>query len=263
MRQAHALVASFFQTPRLFRYPGSLSNPSLAEQGCSRLSPYLAYGVVSDRFVLQRLNTVFEASLPGLDKISQDKVAGCAKFYADRMHWRSMYAQAMEVHPQSEIHCDLPAFESLREQAETPGFFEAWVAGQTGVPLVDAAMRQLNDCGWIPMRMRGMVTSFALNELWLPWKKVAHHLACAFLDFEPFIHFSQVQIHAGSSRLSGPLIYDPIKQQAEQDEDGRYVQRWVPEWNGVEYPTPIVDVRAAREAARKRVFDCRKHNAIN
>ncbi|MCQ8895006.1 deoxyribodipyrimidine photo-lyase [Limnobacter humi] len=258
MRQAHALIATFFQEKNLFRYPGSLSNPSLAEHGCSRLSPYLAYGVVSDRFVLQRLNTVYEAALPGLDRISQDKITGCAKFFADRMHWRSMYAQAMEVHPHSEVQCDIAGFNGLREHSETTGWFEAWAGGQTGVPMVDAAMRQLNHTGWIPMRMRGMVTSFALNELWLPWQQVAHHLACAFVDFEPFIHFSQVQIHAGSSRLSGPLIYDPVKQQAEQDEQGDYVQRWVPEHLSPTYPAPLVNIHAARERARKRVFAIRK-----
>lgn len=74
-----------------------------------------------------------------------------------------------------------------RESVFIPERLEAWKAGRTGVPYVDAAMRMLAQTGWLNMRLRGTVVSFALNELWLPWREVGLHLAREFLDYDgPF-----------------------------------------------------------------------------
>lgn len=278
MEEAETFLLRFFQLNKLLNYPRSISSPNSAWTGCSRLSAFLAYGVVSDRYLMQRLNAVVEDNLPLLNEEHRTRLLDCAQFFAERLYWRSAYAQKMEMHPISEAFCDLPQFEGLREAEELQGHFEAWCNGQTGVPMVDAAMRNLNQTGWIPMRMRGMVASFALNELWLPWKKVGNYLAQHFTDFEPFIHFSQIQIHAGSSRLSGPLTYVPAKQQADQDPEGVYVRRWCPELKqvpaeylaepfkmplstqvqsaciiGENYPAPLVHATGAHEAAHARV----------
>jgi len=152
---------------------------------------------------------------------------------------------------------------------------------------VDASMRMLQATGWINMRMRGMLASFALNELWLPPRAVGEHLARSFLDFELAIHWSQIHIHAGLLHGSRPLVYNPTKQAQDQDPLGKFVQKWVPELARVKpehiaqpwlmsteeqdlagcrigsdepgaYPWPIVDFKAASKCAKDRVYALRE-----
>jgi deoxyribodipyrimidine photo-lyase len=125
--------------------------------------------------------------------------------------------------------------------------------------------------------MRAMLVSFASYQLWLHWRKPALFLARHFLDFEPGIHFSQVQMQAGTTGINTIRIYSPIKQVLDQDPNGQFIRRYLPELAnvpseylaephkmpvelqkdigciiGTHYPEPIVDHTTAFKLARER-----------
>ena len=141
------------------------------------------------------------------------------------------------------------------------------VKGETGLPFVDACMRSLNATGWINFRMRAMLMAVASYHLWLDWRAPGEHLARQFTDYEPGIHWPQVQMQSGTTGINTVRIYNPVKQGHDQDPDGAFVRRWVPELRDVPdafihepwrweqagsvldrvYPAPIVDHLAAAE----------------
>lgn len=274
---AEELKNSFFTEKRLTDYPGSISSPNTAVTGCSRISPYLAYGVVSQRELVQhavKYGNLEKLSITKDQNITLPGFTEGVRFFLERLYWRSAFLQRFELKPQIEHEVEDIKMVGIREQEFEEELFEAWTQGQTGVPIIDAAMRMLNETGWINMRMRGTLLSFAANELWLHWRKPGLYLARQFLDYEPAIHWHQMQIHSATS-LAQPLIYNPIKQAQEQDESGVFIRKWVPElkqlqtpeifepWTGdtadlkksgvklgVTYPKPIVPLDAAAECAK-------------
>ena len=138
--------------------------------------------------------------------------------------------------------------------------------------MVDACMRALTATGWLNFRMRAMVMSFASYHLWLHWRKPALHLANLFTDYEPGIHYSQVQMQSGTTGINSIRIYNPIKQGVDHDPDGVYppldlepdIDRSVSirrgklhQMNG--YPMPIVDEKTRKYAADK-LYGLRKNN---
>jgi deoxyribodipyrimidine photo-lyase len=131
--------------------------------------------------------------------------------------------------------------------------------------------------------MRAMLMSFAAYQLWLHWREPGLHLARAFTDYEPGIHWNQVQMQSGTTGINTVRIYNPVKQSHDHDPNGHYIRRWVPAlsnvpdaylhepWKmeksqqvacgcvlGEHYPTPVVDHLAAAKAARTRLYDIRK-----
>ncbi|MEM7446870.1 MAG: FAD-binding domain-containing protein [Myxococcota bacterium] len=254
-------------------YPTEMSSPNTADRACSRLSPYLAYGNISMRRTYQLLQ-MRAAQLRGMPKSGWPKAL---QSFEKRLHWHCHFIQKLESEPSIEFENMSRACDGLREQEFSQERFEAFAQGQTGVPLVDACMRQLSETGWLNFRMRAMVVSFASYLLWLHWRPTALLLACLFLDYEPGIHFSQIQMQSGTTGMNALRIYSPIKQVRDQDPDGVFIKRWVPELEhvpaehiaepqkmsfdaqlryrcriGTDYPMPVVDcTRAAVEAKRR------------
>lgn len=280
---ARAQMATFFDKATMLRYPGAISSPNTAVQGCSRLSPYLAFGVLSDREIIQYLSRTAGELQEHLSEPEFKELYDASRFYLERLYWRSAYLQNTELRPDGELTNDLKQFDGIREAERHEPWLAAWQSGQTGFPFVDAVMRMLAHTGWVNMRARGMVTSFAVNDLWLPWQEVGMHLAREFLDYEPAIHWNQLRIHSGTSRMSGPLTYNVVKQAQDHDPKGIFVRKWVPElsrvpleslfepWKmspraqseagcfiGQDYPAPLVPYLAANEAARERVSALRE-----
>jgi deoxyribodipyrimidine photo-lyase len=254
-------------------YRASLGLPAVAESRCSRISPYLAWGAISARQAYQaaRERRVLEQNL-----VSPDKrwLASLASFEA-RLAWRCHFMQKLEDEPALERRALCRTYAALREGAFNEARFEAWRAGQTGFPLVDACMRSVAETGWLTFRMRAMVTAFAAYDLWLPWERTAAHLAAMFLDYEPGIHYPQIQMQSGTTGINTLRMYDVTKQAREQDPAGLFIRRWVSELanvpdehlaaphamppllqlaagfrSGIDYPAPMVERKAAIALAR-------------
>ncbi len=275
--EAIRLLTEFIGT-KVIQYPQSISSPVTAEGGCSRLSPYLAHGVITMREIVLAMNRRVDSPDLAADPYERERLIGALRFFADRLRWRAGYFQNMESMPRLEFDNLHPGMTGLREAEFDPALFTRWTAGETGYPMVDAAIKMLHHTGWINMRMRGMVLSFAVNELWLHWREPALFLAREFVDYEPAIHYNQMQIHAGTAGAGSMLAYNPVKQARELDPTGLFVRRWLPAlravpdaylfepWTmpitmqttcgvtiGRDYPAPVVDYLEAGRRARARV----------
>ncbi|MEB3197729.1 MAG: deoxyribodipyrimidine photo-lyase [Candidatus Sericytochromatia bacterium] len=272
MLAAQALVRSFLQS-RGRDYRQRMGQPEPAAEACSRLSPHLAWGTISARQAYHAARARL-AELESLPRSEENRAwqASLASFEA-RLAWRCHFMQKLEDEPAIEHHNMCRAYDGLREGHFDEDAFEAWKAGQTGYPLVDACMRAVAATGWLPFRMRAMVTAFAAYDLWLPWQRPAAHLARMFLDYETGIHYAQIQMQSGTTGINALRMYDVTKQARDCDPDGHFIRRWVPElaelplehlhapWElppltrllvggGPAYPAPIVDRRAAVQRAR-------------
>lgn len=284
--EAIRLLGKFFKSA-ILAYPGAVSSPLKAEHGCSRLSPYLAFGVISVREVVLTMNRRLTLPDVATAEFERERMIKAMRFFADRIRWRSGYFQNMETMPWLEFENINRALDGLRENDFDHAYFEAWKRGETGYPMIDACMKMLLHTGWINMRMRGMLISFAVNELWLHWRAPGLFLARQFLDYEPAIHYNQLQIHAGTAGATQLLSYNPVKQAHDLDPQGKFVRKWNPAlervpdeflfepWRmppalqaqcgitlGVDYPAPIVEHVSAGRRARERVSTAQKQKIV-
>ena len=277
-KAARRMLASFLQE-RGFDYRKALSSPLSAEEGCSRLSPHLAFGTLS-------LRTVHQATEVAIRQTPEPSLAYALRGFAGRLRWHCHFMQKLEDEPRIEFENFARVCDGLRESEFNEAHFAAWCEGRTGYPMVDACMRSLRATGWLNFRMRAMLVSFASYHLWLHWRPTGVFLARQFLDFEPGIHWSQMQMQSGTTGINTLRMYSPTKQALDQDPQGLFIRRWVPDlarvplpylaqpWKmeesvqrmaactmGVDYPCPIVDEKQALKAAKDRMYGLRQTQA--
>jgi len=200
---AQTLLATFL-IDRGVDYRKAMSSPVTAFDACSRLSPYLTYGAISMKRVYQATvsRTTELRALRGEGVAVDARWLGAMSSFAGRLHWHCHFMQKLEDEPTLEFENQARAYDGLREGAFDVARFDAWRAGMTGYPMVDACMRALHRCGWINFRMRAMLMSFASYHLWLHWRPTAVYLGTQFLDFEAGIHYPQSQMQAGTTGIN-------------------------------------------------------------
>jgi deoxyribodipyrimidine photo-lyase len=282
--QARVSLASFFAT-RGARYQRQMSSPLSAEAACSRLSAHLSLGNLSLREVAQ-LSLKQRARRQGAEGAQPDNPSlwprSITSFTA-RLHWHCHFVQKLESEPEIEF-CNMNrGFDGMREDAVDLSLVRAWARGETGWPMVDACMRMLNSTGWLNFRMRAMLVAVSSYHLWQHWRAPGLHLARQFIDYEPGIHWSQVQMQSGVTGINIPRIYNPVKQSQEQDPDGVFIRRWLPELAALptayihqpwltpsavqqscgvrietHYPAPIREHTDAARAAKAKLTDWRR-----
>ncbi len=214
---AFKYLSSFVNT-RAVNYSKHISKPEFSRKSCSRLSPYLAWGNISHRV----------AYLNMYAKIKDPKIGFGIKNAITRLRWHCHFIQKFEMECSYAYKNLNPAYDNFGWRSSNT-HLEAWKAGQTGYPLVDACMRCLQATGWVNFRMRSMLVSFLCHHLLLDWKVGVHHLANLFLDYEPGIHYTQFQMQASTAGINTIRIYNPIKQSEEQDVAGTFIKKYVPE----------------------------------
>jgi deoxyribodipyrimidine photo-lyase len=246
---AHDTLHSFLHE-RGANYRQDLSSPLTAEQGCSRLSAHLAFGTLSMR-------TLHQATEARIAEAADKRFAYHLRGFAGRLRWHCHFMQKLEDEPQIEQRNFARVCDGLRDEVIDRERFDAWRQGRTGYPMVDACMRSLVATGWLNFRMRAMLVSFAAYHLWLHWREPGLFLARQFLDFEPGIHWSQMQMQSGTTGINTLRMYSPAKQAADHDAEGVFVRRWVPEIGSTAYPRPIVEERSAIANAKRRMHALR------
>ncbi len=238
-------------------YRRAMSSPLTAAEGCSRLSAHLAFGTLSMRCVHQATEACIAAT-------PDRSLAYGLRGFASRLRWHCHFMQKLEDEPSIEWRNVARSVDGLRAgDGVNPSpidheRLQAWCEGRTGYPMVDACMRQLCATGWLNFRMRAMLVSFAAYHLGLHWREPGLFLARQFLDFEPGIHWSQMQMQSGTTGINTLRIYSPAKQARDQDPQGLYIRKWVPEIGTAAYPAPIVDERKAVSAAKEALYGLRR-----
>ena len=266
--QAQADLKSFL-TIRGQKYHGGISSPNSAFTSGSRLSAHLAWGTLS-------LRQVFAAKLERENDLRNSKTSGIRDWqkslnaFQSRLYWHDHFVQRFEIAPQMEFEALNPAYQTL-EYINDDLKLQKWLTGKTGIPLVDACIRCVQTCGFLNFRMRAMLVSVACYGLGQDWRRIQYPLAHWFFDYEPGIHFSQVQMQAGVVGINTIRVYNPHTQLLEQDAECKFVKRWVPELREFtaeqicnyqtdplgDYPAPPLDFESTATQMKQRVFSIR------
>ena len=204
-----------------------------AIKGTTRLSVHLRFGTISIRKLVQ---------------IAHKK----NEIWLNELIWREFYQMILHHFPKVVTHAFKSAYDRI-EWRNDQKEFEAWCEGETGYPIVDAGMRELNNTGFMHNRVRMIVASFLTKHLLIDWRWGESYFAKKLLDFDLASNNGGWQWAAGSGCDAAPYfrIFNPELQARKFDPKNEYIKKWVPEFQSREYPSPIVDHKMARERVLK------------
>lgn len=230
-------------------------NDSRMETSC--LSPYLRFGMLSPR-------QAYWAAREAYQRMDDPKKRDSVETWVDEIIWREFYVHVMAHFPHVDKSSFRPEYDRL-EWRDASDELQAWKDGQTGYPVVDAAMRQLKAIGWLPNRARMIVASFLTKDLLIDWREGERYFMQHLIDGDPAANNGGWQWTAGTGTDAQPYfrIFNPVSQSRKFDPDGHYIRRWIPELADVpdafihmpwemdnppqQYPPPMIDHEFARE----------------
>lgn len=263
-RAAGLALAESFAAGRGLHYRAAAGSPIGGERSGSRLSPHLAWGTLSPREVAERLSGPDPAA-PGVLPAAVTRALRGQLVLRDQM--RARLADDPDLAAR-------PAPPPGAGRTASPADLAAFAAGQTGLPFADACLRYLRATGWANFRARSMLVSVAVHHLGLDWRDAGHVLARLCADYDPGIHWPQMQAQAGlaAGTTGGLRVCNPVKLGQDHDPDGSFTRRWLPElaavpapllqtpwrWDGAagllgrRYPEPLADPAEALRRLRDR-----------
>jgi deoxyribodipyrimidine photo-lyase len=223
------------------------------DSGTSRLSPHLRFGTINIRTVLHRLRQMAADT-------HSPKAAQSLQTWETELIWREFYIQILANFPHVASRCFRPEYDRI-DWPGTDALFDAWREGQTGYPIVDAAMRCLKATGWMHNRLRMITAMFLVKDLLVSWQQGERHFMRLLVDGDLAANNGGWQWSAGTGTDAAPYfrIFNPVSQGQKFDPEGTFVRRWVPELSGLGpdqihqpwdnglllrrtgYPAPIVD----------------------
>ncbi len=214
---------------RLQQYHKTRDFPGL--EGTTRLGVHLRFGTVSIRKLV-------------------DYAQANNETFLNELIWREFYMMILWHFPQVITESFRPAYDRIPWRNETADF-DLWCRGNTGYPMVDAGMRELNATGYMHNRVRMIVASFLTKHLLIDWRWGEAYFAEKLLDFELASNNGGWQWAAGSGCDAAPYfrVFNPSLQAKKFDPDFEYINKWVPEWNSEDYPQPMVNHSFARKRA--------------
>jgi deoxyribodipyrimidine photo-lyase len=262
---AQELLADFLD--RIDRYHETRDYPAV--KGPSYLSTHLRFGTVSIRQLAREAHGRAHGGSRG------------AEVWLSELVWRDFYHQILHHHPRVVEHAFKPAYDRIKWEhgKHADELFKAWCEGRTGYPLVDAAMHQIRQTGYMHNRLRMVVASFLTKDLGLDWRRGEAWFAQHLNDFDLAANNGGWQWAASSGCDAQPYfrIFNPVSQSEKFDPEGRFIRRYLPQLSrlpdglihapwlarpvdllaagvelGRDYPHPVVDHAAAREKTLAR-----------
>ena len=227
--KSHQEIKPYLVTPSLIQnYEATRNFPS--QDSTSKLGPHLRFGTVSIR------------------KIVKKAIAEKNDIFWQELIWREFFTQILWHFP----HTQNDSFKTKYDRIEwrnNENEYKAWCEGKTGYPLVDAGMRQLNETGFMHNRVRMLVGSFLCKHLLIDWRWGEAYFAEKLHDYDMASNVGNWQWVAGCGVDAAPYfrIFNPTTQIQKFDKDLNYIKQWVPDFQELTYPLPIVDHKFARE----------------
>ena len=198
--------------------------------GTSRLGIHLRFGTISIRSLVKKARSFKDDT------------------FLKQLVWREFFISIMYHYPDSIYQSFKPKYRTMPWRYDDKQF-DRWKNGMTGIPLVDAGMRQLNLTGWMHNRVRMITASWLTKNLLMDWKLGERYFALKLLDFELASNVGSWQWVAGTGCDAAPYfrIFNPFTQAKKFDPNNDYIKQWIPELSTSNYPSPMIDYKASRK----------------
>jgi deoxyribodipyrimidine photo-lyase len=262
---ATELLDAFCDSDLILRYKEARDIPSQAST--SMLSPHLRFGTIGIR-------RVWQSAIAATERVRSEEEAKGIQTWQQELAWREFYQHVLFHFPTLATSAYRPQMQRF-EWDDNREYFAAWREGRTGYPIVDAAMRQLNQTGWMHNRCRMIVASFLTKDLLINWQWGELYFMQQLVDGDLAANNGGWQWSASSGMDPRPLrIFNPMTQARKYDPEAEYILQWLPELQGLttaellsgnipphqcqkrNYPTPIVE-----HDIQQRIFKARYQEA--
>jgi deoxyribodipyrimidine photo-lyase len=264
--QGVRLLQQFTESQALLRYQENRNYPAIA--GTSQLSPHLRFGTIGIR-------RVWSATVKAEEMVRSQEEQQSIETWRQELAWREFYQHVLFFFPELETSAYRPEMQKF-PWSDRYDYFEAWCAGRTGYPIVDAAMRQLNATGWMHNRCRMIVASFLTKDLLINWQWGERYFMQKLVDADLSANNGGWQWSASSGMDPKPLrIFNPASQASKFDPEAVYIRQWLPELSRLptadllsgeispldrqrcDYPPPIVDHKRQQQIFKTEYAKCR------